>query len=190
MWAPAPIRQKIFAWAMGVGKATIPYVTTGQPLPFWLGLQNSVADKLVFSKVRAKMGMDRCAVLLSGSAPLRSDVHEFFLALGFTLIEAYGLTETCPGLTANRPGRMKIGTVGQPIKGVTLMVAEDGEVLARGPNITSGYLNRADATSDAFSEDGWFRTGDLGSLDSEGFLSITGRRRSSSRPAAASTSRR
>ncbi len=175
--ASPPVRQKIFAWALGVGKATIPYVTTGQPLPFWLGIQNAVADKIVFSKVRAKMGLDRCSVLLSGSAPLRADVHEFFLALGFTLIEAYGLTETCPGLTANRPGRMKIGTVGQPIKGVTIRVAEDGEVLAKGPNITSGYLNRADATAEAFTEDGWFRTGDLGSVDEEGFLSITGRKK-------------
>jgi long-chain acyl-CoA synthetase len=172
-----PIRQKIFGWAMGVGKETIPYVTTGQPLPGFLGFKNTIADKLVFSKVRAKMGLDRCAVLLSGSAPLRSDVHEFFLALGFTLIEAYGLTETCPGLTANRPGRMKIGTVGQAIRGVTLRIAEDGEVLAKGPNITSGYLNRAEATAEAFTEDGWFRTGDLGSLDGDGFLSITGRKK-------------
>lgn len=175
--ASPPVRQKIFRWAIGVGKETIPYVTTGQPLPGWLNFRRSIADKLVFSKVRAKMGLDRCAVLLSGSAPLRSDVHEFFMALGFTLIEAYGLTETCPGLSANRPGRMKIGTVGQAIKGVTLRVAEDGEVLAKGPNITSGYLNRPDATGDAFDAEGWFHTGDLGSLDADGFLTITGRKK-------------
>lgn len=175
--ASPPVRQKIFGWALGVGKETIPYVTTGQALPFWLNMRNSVADKIVFSKVRAKMGLDRCSILLSGSAPLRSDVHEFFLAMGFTLIEAYGLTETCPGLTANRPGKMKIGTVGQPIKGVTIRIAEDGEVFARGPNITSGYLNRPDATSEAFTNDAWFRTGDLGSVDSDGFLTITGRKK-------------
>ncbi|MBM4367394.1 MAG: long-chain fatty acid--CoA ligase [Deltaproteobacteria bacterium] len=175
--ASPPVRQKIFAWAIGVGKETIPYVTTGQPLPAWLAFRRAIADKLVFSKVRAKMGLDRCAVLLSGSAPLRADVHEFFLALGFNLIEAYGLTETCPGLTANRPGRMKIGTVGQPIKGVTIKVADDGEVLAKGPNITSGYLNRPDATGEAFDADGWFHTGDLGSVDSENFLTITGRKK-------------
>lgn len=175
--AGPPVRQKIFAWALGVGRETIPYVTTGQPLPGWLGMKRAIADKLVFSKVRAKMGLDRCAVLLSGSAPLRRDVHEFFMALGFTLIEAYGLTETCPGLSANRPGKMKIGTVGQAIKGVTLRIAEDGEVLAKGPNITSGYLNRPDATSEAFDAEGWFHTGDLGSLDSDGFLTITGRKK-------------
>ncbi len=175
--AAPPVRQKIFAWAMGVGRETIPYVTTGRPLPFWLGMQNALADKLVFSKLRARLGFDRAKVLLSGSAPLRSDVHEFFLAMGLVLLEAYGLTETCPGLTANRPGRMRIGTVGQAIKGVELRIAEDGEVLAKGPNITSGYLNRADATSEAFDDQGWFHTGDLGSLDADGFLTITGRKK-------------
>ncbi len=175
--AAPPLRQKIFHWAIGVGKQTIPYVTTGRPLPALLSLKRAVADKLVFSKVRAKLGMDRTAVLLSGSAPLRSDVHEFFMALGLLLLEAYGLTETCPGLTANRPGRIKIGTVGIPFKGVTIRIAEDGEILAKGPNITSGYLNRPDATGEAFDEDGWFHTGDLGSMDTEGFVSITGRKK-------------
>ena len=175
--AAPPIRQKIFHWAMGVGRATVPYVTTGKPIPFFLDLQRGIADKLVFSKLRARLGMDRVKILLSGSAPLRSDVHEFFLALGLTLIEAYGLTETCPGLTGNRPQNMRIGTVGQPFKGVEIRIAEDGEILAKGPNITSGYLNRPDATSEAFDADGWFHTGDLGSLDAEGFLSITGRKK-------------
>ena len=172
-----PLRQRIFAWAMGVGHETIPYVTTGRPLPFWLGLRHAVVDRLVFSKLRARLGFDRARVLLSGSAPLRSDVHEFFLAMGLLLLEAYGLTETCPGLTANRPGRMRIGTVGQAIKGIELRIAEDGEVLAKGPNITSGYLNRADVTSEAIDAEGWFHTGDLGSLDTEGFLTITGRKK-------------
>ncbi len=169
-----PMRQKIFHWAMGVGKETLPYVTRGQPLPFWLGLRHKVADKVVLSKLRARLGLDRAAVLLSGSAPLRSDVHEFFLSMGFCLLEAYGLTETCPGLTANRPGAIRVGTVGQPIHGVDIRIVE-GEIRARGPNITSGYLNRADATADAFDADGWFRTGDEGSVDDEGFVRITGR---------------
>lgn len=172
-----PLRQKIFHWAMDVGKQTIPYVSTGQPIPAMLSFKRSIADKLVLSKIRAKLGMDRAAVLLSGSAPLRSDVHEAFLAFGLMLIEAYGLTETCPGLTANRPGRLRVGTVGQPIKGVEIRIAEDNEILAKGPNITSGYLNRDDATKDAFDSDGWFHTGDLGSQDSEGFVRITGRKK-------------
>ncbi len=175
--AAPPLRQRIFHWAMGVGKETIPYVTTGRPLPFWLGLRHAVADRLVFSKLRARLGLDRAEILLSGSAPLRRDVHEFFLALGLLLIEAYGLTETCPGLTSNRPGKIKIGTVGQAFKGVELKIAGDGEILAKGPNITRGYLNRPDATSEAFDAEGWFHTGDLGSLDEEGFLTITGRKK-------------
>lgn len=175
--AAPPLRQKIFGWALGVGKATIPYVTTGQPLPTMLGLQYALADKIVLSKLRARLGLDRASILLSGSAPLRSDVHDFFLALGFVLLEAYGLTETCPGLTANRPGKIKVGTVGQAIKGVTLKIAEDGEILAKAPNITQGYLNRPDATGEAFDEEGWFHTGDLGSLDADGFLAITGRKK-------------
>ncbi|MBK8264967.1 MAG: long-chain fatty acid--CoA ligase [Nannocystis sp.] len=172
-----PLRQKIFGWALGVGLATVPYATTGRPLPLWLSIQQAIADKLVFSKIRAKLGMDRVYILLSGSAPLRRDVHEFFIALGLTLIEAYGLTETCPGLTSNRPGNMKIGTVGPAFDGVTLKIAEDGEVLAKGPNITQGYLNRPDATGEAFDAEGWFHTGDLGSLDADGFLTITGRKK-------------
>ncbi|MFZ5476525.1 MAG: AMP-dependent synthetase/ligase [Myxococcota bacterium] len=172
-----PIRQKLFAWAMGVGKETVPFVTSGKPLPAWLAFRHAIADRIVLSKLRARLGMDRASVLLSGSAPLRADTHEFFLAIGLTLIEAYGLTETCPGLTANRPGDMRIGSVGRPFTGVELKVAEDGEILARGPNVTSGYLNRPDATAEAFDADGWFHTGDLGSLDEDGFVKITGRKK-------------
>ena len=175
--ASPPLRQKIFRWALGVGKEAVPYITTGRPLPGLLGLKHAIADKLVFSKVRARLGFDRAAILLSGSAPLRSDVHEFFLALGLVLIEAYGLTETCPGLTANLPGRIKIGTVGIPFNGVTIRIAEDGEILAKGPNITQGYLNRPDATAEAFDDEGWFHTGDLGSVDADGFVTITGRKK-------------
>jgi long-chain acyl-CoA synthetase len=172
-----PMRQRIFRWAIGVGKETIPYVTTGRPLPFGLGLRHRLADRIVLSKLRGRLGMDRTAVLLSGSAPLRTDVHEFFMAIGMLLIEAYGLTETCPGLTANRPGAIKIGTVGKAIKGVALRLAEDGEILAKGPNITSGYLNRKDATDEAFDAEGWFHTGDLGTMDDDGFVKITGRKK-------------
>ena len=171
-----PFRQKMFHWAIGVGKQTIPYRSRGEAIPFGLNMQLAVAEKLVLSKLRAAMGFDRADVLLSGSAPLNVTVHEFFMAMGANLFEAYGLTETCPGLTTNLPGRFKLGTVGVAFPGVELRIADDGEILAKGPNITSGYLNRADATEGAF-EDGWFLTGDLGSLDDEGFLKITGRKK-------------
>jgi long-chain acyl-CoA synthetase len=97
--------------------------------------------------------------------------------MGCTLIEGYGLTETCPALTATRPGKIKMGTVGIPFDCVTLKIAEDGEILAKGPNITKGYHNRPDANADAFDAEGWFHTGDLGSQDADGFVKITGRKK-------------
>jgi long-chain acyl-CoA synthetase len=172
-----PLRQRLFRWALGVGRRTIPYRIQGQPVPALLGLQYRLADRLVLSKLRARLGFDRAKILLSGSAPLGLDVHEFFLAIGTTLIEGYGLTETCPGLTATRPGHIRMGTVGLPFPGVTLKIAEDGEVLAKGANITKGYHNRPDANADAFDDEGWFHTGDLGSIDADGYLKITGRKK-------------
>ncbi|MCB9797811.1 MAG: AMP-binding protein [Alphaproteobacteria bacterium] len=172
-----PARQKIFRWAIRTGAETIPYRSRGQELPFGLKLRNGLANRLVHSKLRAALGLEEAGLLLSGSAPLSVEVHEFFLALGLDLMEAYGLTETCPGLTTNQPGAFRLGSVGQPFPGVTIRIAEDGEILAKGPNITSGYLNRPEATADAFDEEGWFHTGDLGSEDAEGFIKITGRKK-------------
>lgn len=172
-----PMRQKLFHWAVGTGIEAVPYRCEGHGLPFFLGLRHAIADKLVLSKLRARLGLDRAFALLSGSAPLDPDVHRFFLALGLDLLEAYGLTETCPGLTANLPGKIKIGTVGPPLPNVEIKIAEDGEILAKGPNITQGYLNRPDATGGAFDDDGWFCTGDLGAKDDDGFVKITGRKK-------------
>ena len=172
-----PIRQRLFHWAVNTGKATVPYRSKGEPIPFGLGLQLRIADKLVLSKLRAKLGLDSAGLLLSGSAPLSVEVHEFFLGMQLDLMEAYGLTETCPGLTTNMPGDFRLGTVGKPFPGVQIRIADDNEILAMGPNITSGYLNRDDATTDAFDDEGWFHTGDLGSMDADGFVKITGRKK-------------
>ncbi|MFT4625940.1 MAG: long-chain acyl-CoA synthetase [Myxococcota bacterium] len=172
-----PIRQRLFKWAVDAGKATVPYRSTGRPLPFGVKLKYSIADRLVLSKLRTALGLDRAKALLSGSAPLNVEVHEFFLAMGTDLLEAYGLTETCPGLTANLPGRIKLGTVGPALPGVQIMIADDGEILAKGANITAGYLNRPDATEGAFNAEGWFLTGDLGAMDADGFVKITGRKK-------------
>lgn len=172
-----PLRQRLFRMAMGTGRETIEYRCRGQALPALLSLRYALADRVVLSKLRERLGLDRAQALLSGSAPLDPEVHRFFLSMGLELYEAYGLTETCPGLTGNRPGRMKVGTVGPALPGVTLKIAPDGEVLAKGPNVTQGYLNRPDATGPAFDEEGWFCTGDLGAIDDEGFLKITGRKK-------------
>ncbi|HEY8377387.1 MAG TPA: long-chain fatty acid--CoA ligase [Nannocystis sp.] len=175
--AGSPTKQKLFRWAIGVGKQTIPYRQKNRPLPFGLGLKFALANKLIFSKIKGKLGMDRMYVLLSGSAPLPKEVGEFFAAIGLTICEAYGLTETCPGLTTNRPDNWKIGTVGPPIKGVQIQIAPDGEILAKGPNVVSGYLNRPDATAEAFDSEGWFHTGDIGEFDEDGHLRITDRKK-------------
>lgn len=175
--AQPPARQKLFAWALGVGRAVIPYRQQRKPLPLALLAQHKLADRLVFAKLRSRLGLDRVEALLSGSAPLAPVVHEFFVALGLMLYEGYGLTETCPVLTANRPGKWRLGTVGSPIRDVQLKIAADGEILAKGPNITSGYLNRPDANAEAFDDEGWFHTGDIGEIDPDGMLRITDRKK-------------
>jgi long-chain acyl-CoA synthetase len=172
-----PHRRALFRWAMAVGRRTIAYRARGRSLPRLLALQHRLADRLVLSKLRARLGFQDLALALSGAAPLSVDVHELFLAMGVMLVEGYGLTETCPALTINRDGDFRVGTVGKALDGVQLRIAADGEIIARGPNITRGYLGRDDATRDAFDDDGWFHTGDLGALDAEGFLRITGRKK-------------
>jgi long-chain acyl-CoA synthetase len=170
-------RQALFNWAVNTGKETIPYRSRGESLPWFLQQKFNLADSLVLSKLRARLGFDNAEVLLSGSAPLNVEVHSFFMAMNLNLLEAYGLTETCPGLTTNLPEKFKIGTVGMPFPGVQIKIADDGEILAKGGNITSGYLNRPEATKEAFDDEGWFCTGDLGSMDDEGFVKITGRKK-------------
>jgi long-chain acyl-CoA synthetase len=172
-----PRRQKLFAWALGVGKQTIPYRQKHKPLPLVLAAQHAVADKIVLSKLRARLGLDRVESMVTGSAPLAPAVHEFFLSIGTLLIEGYGLTESCPALTANRPDKWKMGTVGVPLRNVQIKIAEDGEICGKGPNVTSGYHNRADANAEAFDADGWFHTGDIGEFDADGFLRITDRKK-------------
>jgi long-chain acyl-CoA synthetase len=174
--SPLP-RRKIARWALGVGEAASTFTNRGAPIPLLLRLRLALADKLALHKIRARLGLDRASLLLSGSAPLRGDVHRFFLSLGLTLVEAYGLTETCPGLTTNRKHDIRIGSVGKPFPRVSLRIADDGEILARGPNIAAGYLNQPDATREAIDGEGWFHTGDLGSIDADGFVHITGRKK-------------
>jgi long-chain acyl-CoA synthetase len=171
------LRHRLVQWALRVGARTVDHRVGGTRLPVMLGAQYRLADRLVLRTLRAKLGLDKASVLLSGAAALRPDVQRFFLALGLTVLEAYGLTETCPGLTINRKGAIRIGTVGQAFRRCELRVAPDGELLARGPNIFRGYLNQPDATAAAFDEDGWFRTGDLASIDTEGYVRITGRKK-------------
>jgi long-chain acyl-CoA synthetase len=139
-----------------------------------LRLVRRVFDLLVYRKLRAALG-GRCRVAIVGGAPLGERLGHFFRGAGLTPLEGYGLTETSPALAANRPSAMRIGTVGRPLPGVELAIADDGEVLVRGDVVFQGYWNNPSATHAAFTADGWFRTGDLGSLDDDGYLRITGR---------------
>ncbi|WP_433289265.1 AMP-dependent synthetase/ligase [Micromonospora sp. CA-244673] len=139
-----------------------------------LRLARRVFDLLVYRKLRAALG-GRCRVAIVGGAPLGERLGHFFRGAGLTALEGYGLTETSPALAANRPSAMRIGTVGRPLPGVELAIADDGEVLVRGDVVFHSYWNNPSATSAAFTADGWFRTGDLGSLDDDGYLRITGR---------------
>jgi long-chain acyl-CoA synthetase len=170
------LKQKLFHWAVGVGRRSVPYRLREQKPPAMLGLKLALADRLVFGKIRDRLG-GRFEFAMSGGAPLSRDLAEFFWGAGIRIFEGYGLTETSPVLTVNAPGRVKLGTVGTVIPGVELRVAEDGEILARGPNIMKGYYNNPEATRETIDEEGWFHTGDIGEKDAEGFLSITDRKK-------------
>ena len=138
--------------------------------------QHALFDRLVYGKLRAALG-GRAEYAASGGAALSERLGHFFRGIGLTVLEGYGLTETTGAATVNRPDRLKIGTVGQPLPGVAIRIDKDGEILIKGGNVFPGYWRNEAATKDTFAEDGWFRTGDVGELDDEGFLKITGRKK-------------
>ena len=172
----SPTKQKIFAWALKTGKERLALVEKKRPVPGGLAFKYKIADRLVFSKIKARLG-GRFEFCMSGGAPLSKEVAEFFWAAGVEVYEGYGLTETSPVLTCNRPGAWKLGSVGKVIPGVQLRIAEDGEVLAKGPNIMRGYWNKPEETKKVFNAEGWFQTGDVGVVDREGFLTLTDRKK-------------
>ncbi|HEX5993875.1 MAG TPA: long-chain fatty acid--CoA ligase [Jiangellales bacterium] len=141
-----------------------------------LRLQHLAFDRLVYRKLRAAFG-GRCRHAISGGAPLNPRLGHFFRGIGITILEGYGLTETSPAAAANRPDRIRIGTVGQPLPGVAIRIADDGEILIKGDLVFQGYWSNPEATAEVLTADGWFRSGDLGELDGDGFLRITGRKK-------------
>ncbi|MBE3125343.1 MAG: long-chain fatty acid--CoA ligase [Acidobacteria bacterium] len=171
----SPLKRKIFFWALKVGKKYGARKIRHRGIPWGLGVRRNLAAKLVFSKIVEKTG-GRVHFFVSGGAPLSSDVAEFFYAIGITILEGYGLTETSPVLTCNTFDKMKFGTVGTPVPGVEIRIAKDGEILAKGPNVMKGYYKKDQETREAF-EGGWFHTGDIGHFDEEGFLVITDRKK-------------
>jgi long-chain acyl-CoA synthetase len=173
--AESGLKRKIFFWALGVGKKYGARKIRHQPIPAWLAFRRGIAAKLVYGKIIAKTG-GRVHFFVSGGAPLSGDVAEFFYAIGITILEGYGLTETSPVLTCNTFDKMKFGAVGPPVPGVEIKIAPDGEVLAKGPNVMKGYYKKPQETAEVF-ENGWFKTGDIGHFDDEGFLVITDRKK-------------
>jgi long-chain acyl-CoA synthetase len=170
------VKRRIFRWAVGVGRRALPYRLAQRRPPGLLGLRLALADRLVFAKIRGRLG-GRFEHAISGGAPLGREVAEFFWGAGIRIYEGYGLTETSPVVSVNCPGAVKLGTVGQPIPGVEVRIAADGEILVRGPNVMQGYYGQAEASAEVLDGDGWFRSGDVGHLDSDGYLLITDRKK-------------
>jgi len=165
-------KSAVYRWALSAGRAHRAETLAGtRPA----ALSWKIADRLVFSKVRAGMG-GKAEEFISGGAPLGLELAEWYADIGIQIHEGYGLTETSPVIAVNTPGAHKLGTVGKPLVNVEVRIAEDGEVLVRGPSVFQGYWNRPEETCNAF-VDGWFKTGDIGHLDSEGYLSITDRKK-------------
>ena len=173
--AGSALKKKIFFWALKVGKTYGAKKLAGQPISGALRFKRSLAHKLVFHKIIEKTG-GRIRFFVSGAAPLSKDIAEFFYGLGLIVLEGYGLTETSPVLSVNTLENIRFGTVGKPIPGVTIKIAPDGEILARGPNIMKGYYKKEAETREAM-EGGWFHTGDIGRFDKDGFLTITDRKK-------------
>jgi long-chain acyl-CoA synthetase len=173
--AESRLKRAVFFWALATGKKYTTRVIAGKPIPKGLALKHGLARRLVFSKITSRTG-GRMRYFICGGAPLSKDITEFLYALGLIVLPGYGLTETSPVLTANRPGDYRFGTVGKTIPRVELRIAEDGEILARGPNVMMGYYKNEADTREVM-KDGWLHTGDIGRLDAEGFLTITDRKK-------------
>ncbi len=172
----SPVKKKIFDWALRVGSEVGKLKIRKEKIPWSLSVQYALAHKLVFSKLHKRLG-GRIRYFVSGGAPLPKDIAEFFWSAGLLILEGYGLTETTPAISINALDDFKFGTVGKPLKWVEVKIAQDGEILARGPNIAKGYWKKPKETEEVFKPDGWFHTGDIGEFDEDGFLRITDRKK-------------
>ena len=171
-----PIKKMFFNWAKRVGKEICHLEQAGAAVSGWLRFQQKIVDKLVFSKLRARTG-GSLRFFVSGGAPLAVHINEFFYAAGLLVLEGYGLTETSPVISVNTFERNRIGSIGPVIPNTEVRIAEDGEILARGPGIMLGYYNKPEQTAEVLDADGWFYTGDIGRFDDDGYLYITDRKK-------------
>ncbi len=171
-----PFKKKIFLWAKKVGKEMLEYKEKNKKPPLSLRIQYALANKLVFDKLREAIG-GRLKFGITAAAPLSPEIIKFFQSLGIPLYEGYGMTECMAPATMNTPDNNKIGTVGRPLPSVQIKIAEDGEILIKGPNVFKGYYKNEEETRKTIDEEGWLHTGDLGEIDEDGYLKITGRKK-------------
>ena len=172
-----PRKAKLAHRALDAGMAAVRAEMAGKRPSRRLRLQLPLWDKLVFSKIREGLGLDELRYAVSGAAAISSDLLAFYKALGIEILEVYGMTESTAVITANRADQVRIGTVGTPLPGVEVRIADDGEILVRGPIVTPGYWRQEEATARTIDEDGWLHTGDLGVMDEDGYLRIVGRKK-------------
>jgi len=174
--ATTGVKRKLLDWALPIGREVSRLEGEGKPIPGSLRLRHRIADRLVFAKVRERLG-GRLRIPISGGAPLAREIAEFFDAVGVRIVEGYGLTECTTACSTNTPGEYRFGTVGRPLPGFEIRIAEDGEILVRSETVFRGYYKDPDATAAVLTPDGWLRTGDVGELDADGFLRITDRKK-------------
>jgi long-chain acyl-CoA synthetase len=170
------VKGKLVGWANGVAAKWTEAKLAGKTPDVLTRVQHAIADRIVFKKLRARMG-GRLRFFISGGAPLALHVAKFFYGARILIFEGYGLTETSPVVAANTHSAIRLGTVGKPVPGTEIMIAEDGEILIRGPQVMAGYYNLPEATADAIDDDGWFHSGDIGEIDGDGFVRITDRKK-------------
>jgi long-chain acyl-CoA synthetase len=169
-------KEKVFDWAIDIAKQKALVAESGGFAPIGLKLKHAVGDRLVYSKLRKFFG-GRLRACITGGAALSDDIYLIFNGAGIPVMQGYGLTETSPVISSNNPEYSRLGSVGRPIRNVRVRIAADGEIEATGPGVMLGYYHKPEATRDAFTEDGWFRTGDIGRIDDDGFLFITDRKK-------------
>jgi long-chain acyl-CoA synthetase len=170
-----PIKKALFNWAMGLARENLPYICNDKERTGWFAFKYNLADKIIFSKLKVALGMDKMHGAISGGGPLSVSDAEFFLGMGIRVLEGFGLTETTPVTNGNKPKKIKPGTVGPAVKDTIIKIGEDGEILIKGPQVMKGYYKNEAATKEAFTPDGFFHTGDIGEIDNDGYMKITGR---------------